>query len=430
MAEYLEIVGGNPLSGKVKVGGAKNAVLPMAIASLLTDKKVVLNRIPAISDVGVLVHLLESLGAEATYTGDSLSLQSKEISSNHASYSLVKALRASFWILAPLLARTGQARVALPGGDIIGARPVDIHLDALRQMGAEIKLQHGVVIANAPHGGLRPANIEFRFPSVGATHQILMAAALVEGTTTIKGAAREPEVVALCNLLTCMGVKIEGIGTSYLTIQGSKKLGGTTVEVIGDRIEAATYLMAAISSRGSITVEGISPAFLSEPLDLMANMGVKIISDNDSISIDCFNPPKAVSIVTGPFPKFATDLQALFMATLCTAEGNSVIEEHVFEGRFGHVAELSRMGAKIKIIDGVAIIEGVKQLSGALVEGLDIRAAASLVIAALGAEGVSHIQEIGHLRRGYQNLENNLRNLGGVMRVIQGDPDDFLYVGC
>ena len=332
-------------------------------------------------------------------------------------------------MLAPLLARGGAARVALPGGDAIGARPVDIHLEALRQMGADVTVKHGIVLASAPDG-LKPAHISFRFPSVGATHQIVMAAALTKGQTVIEGAAREPEVIALAEMINGMGGSVEGAGTKQIIINGKSELGGANTTIIGDRIEAGTYLMAAAATGGDITVNGIDPLFFGSFLDVLTEMGLTVTSGDDFVRVQAKNKIKAVSIKTEPFPFFATDLQAPLMAALTTAQGESTIQESMFEGRFGHVSELCRMGAEIRIQDHSAIITGVDRLSGALVEGLDIRAAACLVIAGLAADGVTTISEISHLRRGYENLLGKISKVGGSAWMKVQDPDDFMFSGC
>ncbi len=429
MSDYIEITGGVPLKGSIQVSGAKNAVLPLMIASLLTSEPCRFTNVPNLLDVSFLLRLLEHLGSETSFQGDTAGTCTPCITSTEASYSLVKALRASFWILAPLLARTGHAHVALPGGDIIGARPVDIHLEGLSRMGADIKVRHGVVDVAAP-SGLRPAKISLRFPSVGATHQLLMAMALTRGTSIIEGAAREPEVIALSEMLKSMGAGIDGIGTSTLEVRGRSDLGGACVKIIGDRIEAGTFLLAAAVTRGEVDIEGINPAHLGAFREAALECGVAIEEKTDGVRVRAPEPLRAVRIATSPFPGFATDMQAPFMAALCTAEGQSVIEEHVFEGRFGHVSELCRMGAAIKVEETTASVTGVRRLTGAPVEGLDIRAAAALVVAALGAEGITEIHEAHHLRRGYEALEDKLRGLGARICCKVSDPEDFMLTGC
>ena len=429
-SEILEIIGGTPLRGTVRVGGAKNAALPLLIASLLSSEPCTFSNVPNLQDVVYTIRLLEQLGATVERASTSeVTVRADRLADHSASYSLVKSLRASFWVLAPLLARGGSAEVPLPGGDAIGTRPVDIHLDALREMGAEISLSHGVVRASAPKG-LHGAQINFRFPSVGATHQILMAASLVPETTVITGAAREPEVVALATMLRGMGVSVAGAGTSTITVIGARTLGGATVLLPGDRIEAGTYLLAGLASRGSVTVDGIAPEMLGDFLSLLQDMGVRVSYTAQSVTAEYHAPLRGIAIATAPFPGFATDLQAPLMAMLATASGTSTIEETIFEGRFGHVSELNRMGAKISLEDKRAIIEGVPQLTGCPVEGGDIRAAAALVIAALGAEGTSTLHEVHHLRRGYEYIERKISSLGGKIRRKVESPDDILSSGC
>lgn len=429
MSEFIEILGGVPLKGTVRASGAKNAGLPLLIATLLTAEECSLSNVPNLTDTSLVLHLLEQFGTEVNYDGNEACVRTPKLIATEASYSLVKALRASFWVLAPLLARGRAARVALPGGDLIGARPVDMHLEGLTKMGADITVKHGVVYATAVHG-LKPATIDLRFPSVGATHQLLMAATLTPGLTVIKGSAKEPEIVALANYLNGMGADIQGAGSSVLEIKGRKELGGTSARLIGDRIEAGTYLLAAAITGGTITVEGIDPLFFGTFLGILTDMGVEVACGDSSITVRAPSRLKAVNIRTGPFPELATDLQAPLMAALTVADGTSTIEETVYEGRFGHVSELCRMGANIKISERIVTIEGVRTLTGAPVDGLDIRAAAALVIAGLAAEGNSQIHEPHHLRRGYEYLERKMGTLGARMWARISDPDDFIFAGC
>lgn len=429
MAEIIEITGGRPLRGAVRVSGAKNAALPLLIASLLTSDPCFFSNVPNLSDVNLLLRLLEHFGSEVEFEGGRWKITTSRLVATEASYSLVKALRASFWILAPLLARGRAARVSLPGGDIIGARPVDIHLDGLAKMGADIRVKHGVVFATAP-SGLHPASVSLRFPSVGATHQLLMAMSLTPGTSIIDGAAREPEVVALSEMLNRMGAEISGAGTSTITITGREELGGAEVGVIGDRIEAGTYMLAAGVTGGDIVVQGIEEQALGGFLTSLRETGILVDSSQGSIRVTSNGRMRGINVSTAPFPGFATDMQAILMAALCTAEGESVIEEHVFEGRFGHAAELCRMGARIRIEESVARIAGVPVLTGAPVEGLDIRAAAALVIAALGAEGTTEVYEPHHLHRGYESLESKLQSLGAQLALKLSDFEDSMFTGC
>lgn len=429
MQDFLEIEGGYQLSGTVRVSGAKNAALPLIVATLLTPEQCVLHNVPNLSDISILQHLLNHFGAETEFHGSSLSIRAPALRATEASYSLVKALRASFWVLAPLLARGRAARVSLPGGDIIGARPVDIHLAALQQMGADIQIKHGVVLASAPRG-LKPANLEFRFPSVGATHQILMAAALTPGTTVLKGAAREPEVVALADFITAMGATVEGAGTSELVIHGVEELGGAELTIIGDRIEAGTYIVAGLITGGEVTVEGLNPEHLGGFLGILENLGVSFQCTDSSIAVRALNELRAVEVETQPFPGFATDLQALLMALLTVVPGTSKVEECIYEGRFGHVAELCRMGAKISVTGRSALIEGVPVLSGAPVEAHDLRAGAALALAGLKARGITRIQEPQHIWRGYERFDEKLRRLGAKVSYKSDGIEDILFAGC
>lgn len=429
MAEYLEITGGRQLCGNIRVSGAKNAVLPMLLASLLTDQQCTFRNVPNLADVALIKYLLEHLGAEASFTGNTFCLRTEKLAGTSTSYSLVKALRASFWALAPLLARGKSAQVALPGGDIIGARPVDIHLQALQQMGAEIVVKHGVVYATAING-LKPAKIALRFPSVGATHQILMAAALTEGETIICGAAREPEVVALAHMLSQMGAKVDGAGTDKISIVGANDLKGIETSIIGDRIEAGTYLLAAAITGGGLRISGFNPRDWGEFSDIVARCGLEIEYGPDYAELTGIGELKPQHVITAPFPGFATDLQAPLMAFLTLVSGESVIEEAVYEGRFGHVSELCRMGAKIRIAGRSALISGISQLTSAQVDGLDIRAAASLVIAGLAANGKTRLYEPDHIRRGYEGLERKLQKVGAQICYGYDDEDDFHSIGC
>jgi UDP-N-acetylglucosamine 1-carboxyvinyltransferase len=429
MSEFIEIIGGTPLSGSVTVGGAKNAALPILISTLLTGEECTLSNVPNLTDTSLVLHLLEQFGGDVHYDGSVVTVKTPRLLATEASYSLVKALRASFWVLAPLLARGRAARVALPGGDLIGARPVDLHLEGLVKMGAEISLKHGVVYATAERG-LRPAVIDLRFPSVGATHQLIMAASLTPGLTVLKGCAREPEIIALANFLNGMGADIQGAGGSVVEIHGRSELSGTSANLIGDRIEAGTYLLAGAITGGEVTVNGIDPMFFGSFLDTLREMGLVVSCSDSSVAVKRNGPLKAVHVKTGPFPGFATDLQAPLMAALTVAEGTSTIEETIYEGRFGHASELARLGATIHIADRVVTIEGVEKLNGAPVDGLDIRAAASVALAALAADGTSEIHEVHHLRRGYEHFERKMSGLGARLWSRVSDPEDFIFAGC
>lgn len=429
MHEYIEIIGGTKLYGEVQVSGAKNAVLPMLIASLLTSEEVIYRNVPELSDVSQTLRLLEQFGAKTFHTKGFVKSKTKALKATEASYSLVKSMRASFWILGPLLARGGAARVALPGGDIIGARPVDLHLSALKQMGAEITVKNGVVLAHAKDG-LKPADIKLRFPSVGATHQVLLAASLTPGETILRGAAREPEVVALANMLSSMGADVTGAGTDEVRIIGKEYLKGTEVSLIGDRIEAATYVLASAVTGGKVKVKGFNPNHFGKFLDILKDMGVKFECSNDSITVEQTERIKGVNVTTAPFPGLATDIQPVLMAALSVADGESEIEESIFEGRFAHVTELCRMGAQIEVIERKAKICGVDQLSSAPVEGNDIRAAAAMVVAALTCRERTQVFEPQHIKRGYSSMQEKLINLGVSIGIRQKDAEDFLLIGC
>ena len=430
MSKILEITGGNPLKGRVSVGGAKNAVLPMLMATLLTPEECVFTNVPRLMDISYTVSLLEHFGADVNFFNGKLATKTPKLLVTEASYSLVKAMRASFWVLGPLLARGRSASVAMPGGDVIGARPVDIHLAGLTQMGADIKVKHGVVFATAPNG-LKATEFDFRFPSVGATHQLMMAASLTPGTTVLRGVAKEPEIEAVANLLNEMGGDVEGAGTSTIVIHGKDYLGGANVRVEGDRIEAGTLLLAGAITGGEVFVEGFSPKHFGNFLGILNEIGLNLEVTENGVGV---KPSKSawrpVHVKTSPFPGFATDLQALLMAFLTQVPGESTIEETIYEGRFGHVSEFCRMGANIIVEDRVAKITGATQLSGAPIEGADIRAVASLVLAALGAKGVSHVQGLSHLARGYSNFEQKLRSLGAQICVRLADVDDYICTGC
>lgn len=432
MNEILEINGGIPLEGEVLISGAKNAALPLLMAALLTPEKCIFENVPNLHDVNITLNILEHFGAQVSFVNNRVETLLPEIKHDEASYSLVKALRASFWVLGPLLARHRRARVALPGGDIIGTRAVDIHLSALTQMGAEIKLKHGVVWAEAPRG-LKPAQISFRFPSVGATHQILMAATLVPGETIISGAACEPEVTQLAEFLGMLGAQIEGAGTPEIIIHGSSQLKGASICLIGDRIEAGTYILAILSSGGQGLVRGIRPSDLGDFLEIVRNTGAILEERSDplgAVFVKCQGAPQAISAITAPFPGFASDLQPQLMAYLTRCQGQSTIEETIYDGRFTHVTELARLGANIEIEGALARINGVSKLSGAPVEGFDIRGAASLVVAGLASEGVTQIHEIQHLRRGYEELETKLSKLGAKIFTRRHGAEDSLSTGC
>lgn len=429
MLEHIKIVGGGRLTGSISVSGAKNAALPLLIATLVSSERCVLSNLPRLDDIAVTLRLLKSLGAEVDVKDDTVSLEVPEISKIEAPYSLVKALRASFWVFGPILARTGRAQVSLPGGDAIGVRPVDLHLRGLAKLGAEIRMRHGVVFGEAP-GGLRGGKFEMEYPSVGATIHLLITAALIDGETELFGAAREPEIINIANYLLGMGACIEGAGTGRIYIRGKKELGGASAAVMGDRIEAVTYLLAGAMTKGDVSVSGITAADLGFSLTAMEQMGVEITAAGDEVRAGMRSELKSVNLETAPYPGLATDVQPLFMAALSIADGESSIRETVFESRFRHVAEYRRFGANINIKGDLAIIKGARSLSGAPVQADDIRGAAGLVLLGLVADGVTTIHEIHHLDRGYEQLISRMKSLGAeVERVPAFDESDIVY-GC
>ena len=411
------------------VSGAKNAALPLLFASLLSKETCELGNLPDLEDIHVSLKLLESLGARVSFKGRRACVEAADLVRSEAPYALVKSLRASFWALGPLVARLGQARVSLPGGDAIGTRPVDLHLEGLRKFGVSVEMSHGLVIANVP-GALRPANIKLRYPSVGATHHLLMTAALIPGESSIYGAACEPEVVELAHFLTKMGAEVTGAGTSTIRILGRSELEGAKIDVLGDRIEAATYLSAALVTAGDVYVKGVAHTALRKTLELLEQAGSSIALLENGIRLRGPKRIRAISFETAPFPGLATDVQPLLMAVCCLADGESRIRETVFENRYGHVAEYRRMGAEIDVSGDTATVYGVKSLSGAPVDALDIRAAAGLVLLGLAAEGVSEIFELHHLARGYDSLVGKLRSLGADVSQVPVCDQRELIFGC
>ena len=421
---FLAIEGGIPLTGEIPISGAKNAALPLLIASLLTDQEMRLANIPRVSDVRVLLELLSLLGCRAEpadETQGSWKLQAAAIATTTAPYEILAKMRAGFWVIAPLLARCGEACVSLPGGCAIGARPVNLYIDALRAMGAEITLEEGYIRAAAPKG-LHGARIDFPFVSVGATHAVAMAAALAKGETVVENAAREPEVVELLHCLQAMGAGIEGAGTSRLRIAGTGGglLHGAFHRAPPDRIEAGTYAIAVAMTGGAATLIGIQADMLASACGLLQAAGVLVQENDAGLYVTRKLPrPRAVSLETAPWPGFPTDLQAQFMALMTLAEGQSVITETIFENRFMHVAELVRMGADITLHRDQAVVRGVASLTGAAVEATDLRASVSLALAGLAAQGETRIGRIHHLDRGFEDLEAKLSACGARIRRIE-----------
>jgi len=417
--DKLLIKGGRELNGTVKISGAKNALLPAMAASLLTDQTLVLRNVSTVRDMKTMIRLLEMLGKTVEWIEDGTALSisnGADAGTGEVPYELVKTMRASVLCLGPLLARRGAARVSLPGGCAIGARPVDLHLYGLGKMGARVAIKEGYIETSAP--ALFGTEIFLDKPTVTGTENLMMAAALAEGATTIRNAAREPEVVDLARLLGAMGCTIEGAGTATLTVEGVKELGGTEHVVIPDRIEAATYLIAGAMVGGTVQVEGCGSQFLPALLELLQNAGVKLEVGDQAITVTGSAELNGRDMETAPFPGFPTDVQAQYMVLMTQARGASVITESVFENRFMHVAELRRLGASIRDSGRTAVVEGPTRLNGAQVMATDIRASASLVLAGLAAEGETMIHRIYHLDRGYEKLEEKFGGLGADIERI------------
>ena len=412
--EKLRIIGGNSLSGSVRISGAKNAVLPILAASLLTADELVLHNVPHLADVKTMLSLLEGMGVTCHQDGETVRLCAANVTSTVAPYELVKTMRASILVLCPLATRFGSARVSLPGGCTIGARPVDQHIQALLKMGADVQIDHGFV--DLKSGRLQGTKIVTDMVTVTGTENIMMAAVLAEGRTVIENAAREPEVVDLANCLRAMGAKIEGDGTSTIVIDGCDSLHGAEHSVIPDRIEAGTFMAAAAATKGDVTLTNVAPDTLSVVIDKIREAGAEIETGPDWIHVTMNSRPKSVSIRTEPHPGFPTDMQAQIMALDCVADGTAQITETIFENRFMHVPELQRLGADIQVEGHTAVVRGVEQLQGARLMATDLRASASLVIAALAAEGESIVDRIYHLDRGYDRMELKLQALGADIR--------------
>lgn len=412
--EKLRIIGGNRLSGSVRISGAKNAVLPILAASLLTADELVLHNVPHLADVKTMLSLLEGMGVTCHQDGETVRLCAANVTSTVAPYELVKTMRASILVLCPLATRFGSARVSLPGGCTIGARPVDQHIQALLKMGADVQIDHGFV--DLKSGRLQGTKIVTDMVTVTGTENIMMAAVLAEGRTVIENAAREPEVVDLANCLRAMGAKIEGDGTSTIVIDGCDSLHGAEHSVIPDRIEAGTFMAAAAATKGDVTLINVAPDTLSVVIDKIREAGAEIETGPDWIRVTMNSRPKSVSIRTEPHPGFPTDMQAQIMALDCVADGTAQITETIFENRFMHVPELQRLGADIQVEGHTAVVRGVEQLQGARLMATDLRASASLVIAALAAEGESIVDRIYHLDRGYDRMELKLQALGADIR--------------
>jgi UDP-N-acetylglucosamine 1-carboxyvinyltransferase len=415
--DKLKITGGRPLEGEVRISGAKNAALPILCASLLSAKPLHITNVPLLRDVSTMAKLLGEMGVrvERSHDGE-VTLHAPAIKDPTASYELVKTMRASVLVLGPLLARCGRAKVSLPGGCAIGARPVDQHVKGLEAMGATIAIEHGYMHASAQR--LRGARIVMDLVTVTGTENLMMAAALAEGETLIENAAREPEVVDLARCLAAMGAKIEGAGSDAIRIVGVRSLGGAEHAVMPDRIETGTYLAAAAAAGGRVRLAGAAAESLDATLDKLREAGASVSTTDSSIEIEMANRPNAVGIRTAPYPGFATDMQAQFMALATVARGTAVITETIFENRFMHALEMQRLGADIKLEGNTAIVNGVERLQGAKVMATDLRASAGLVIAGLVAEGDTVVDRIYHLDRGYEALETKLSSLGArVVRI-------------
>ncbi|MFZ2852916.1 MAG: UDP-N-acetylglucosamine 1-carboxyvinyltransferase [Rhodocyclaceae bacterium] len=415
--DKLLIQGGTPLSGEVAISGAKNAALPIICACLLSAEPLHLTNVPHLNDISTMLRLIAQMGVEVTLDGtDGLVLDSRGLNNPLAPYDMVKTMRASILVLGPLLARCGEARVSLPGGCAIGARPVDQHIKGLQAMGAEIHVEQGYVHAKASR--LKGVRIVTDMVTVTGTENLMMAAVLADGETIIENAAREPEVVDLANCLVSMGAQISGAGTDVIRIRGVERLHGATHAIMPDRIETGTYLCAAAATGGNIRLTRTSAACLDAVVDKLLDAGCEIVTERDSISLKAPQKLKAVSIRTAPYPAFPTDMQAQFMAINCVAEGSSVIRETIFENRFMHAVELIRLGADIKIDANNAVVTGVPRLQGATVMATDLRASASLVIAGLVAQGETLIERIYHLDRGYERIEEKLTRLGARVKRV------------
>ncbi|ESX83608.1 MULTISPECIES: UDP-N-acetylglucosamine 1-carboxyvinyltransferase [unclassified Mesorhizobium] len=427
--DRIRIVGGNKLAGSIPISGAKNAALPLMIASLLTDDTLTLENVPHLADVEQLIRILGNHGVDYSVNGRrekqnegysrTINFSARNIVDTTAPYELVSKMRASFWVIGPLLARMGEAKVSLPGGCAIGTRPVDLFLEGLQALGADIDVDTGYVLAKTRNGRLVGNRYVFPKVSVGATHVLMMAAALAKGETVLENAACEPEIVNLAECLNAMGAKISGAGTPTITIDGVESLSGARVRVIPDRIETGTYAMAVAMTGGDVVLEGARPELLQTALDVIAQTGTEITPTNSGIRVKRNGAGiSPVDVTTAPFPAFPTDLQAQFMGLMTMAKGKSRITETIFENRFMHVQELARLGAHITLSGQTAIVDGVAKLKGAPVMATDLRASVSLVIAGLAAEGETTVNRVYHLDRGFERLEEKLSNCGAVIERI------------
>lgn len=417
--DRMAVVGGSTLQGTIRASGAKNSALPIIFSTLLAEGRHVFRNVPKLKDIESTAALLESLGCQARFDGDAYIVDIAPLKSTEAHYDLVRKMRASILCLGPMLAKYGEAVVSLPGGCSIGTRPIDLHLEAMKSLGAEMELKEGYVHAKVPGKRLRGSNLFFEKTTVGGTENVLMAATLAEGTTIIENAAKEPEIVDLAEYLIKMGAKITGHGTSVIKVEGVEKLKPAEHRILADRIEAGTLLIAGAITGGEVTVTDCSPTILESLLSKMREAGFKIDTEKDSMTVRSLKAWDGVDITTAPHPAFPTDLQAQFMALMTIARGSSVITETIFENRFMHVTELMRLGANITPKTQVAIVRGVEKLTGAPVMATDLRASASLVLAGLVAQGETVVSRIYHLDRGYENLEGKLSSLGARVKRLQ-----------
>ena len=423
--DKLVINGGKRLAGTIPISGAKNSALTLIPCALLTEEPVTLRNLPRLADIDGFQHLMTQFGVSVGIQGNRpedfgrvVTFEATRVTSSVAPYDLVRKMRASILVLGPMLARMGEATVSLPGGCAIGNRPIDLHLKALEAFGAEIELAQGYVKAIAPDGGLPGGDFDFPVVSVGATENALMAAVLANGTSRLFNAAREPEIVDLCNLLVAMGAEIEGIGSSDLTIHGAKRLHGATYRVMADRIEAGSYACAAAITGGDVMLEGAKADEMQATLHALQAIGVEVETSKQGVRVAANGALNATNLTTAPYPGLATDMQAQLMSLLCRAEGTSVLKETIFENRFMHVPELNRMGADIETEGRTAIVKGVDGLTGAEVMATDLRASMSLIIAALAAEGETQVRRIYHLDRGYERLEEKLQLVGADIERV------------
>jgi len=412
--DKLVVTGGTPLNGTAKISGSKNAVLPIMTASLLAPGRYTLTNVPDLRDVRTMGKLLESIGATTRYTQNQIRIEVNGCRNHEAPYNLVKTMRASIYVLGPLLARFGEARVSLPGGCAWGPRPVNLHIDGLKRMGASIDIVEGYIVARSRR--LHGARIPFDVPSVGATAQLLMAAVTARGSTVLENAAREPEITSLAQFLVSMGARIAGIGTDHLNIEGVDSLSAADAVIIPDRIETGTFLIAGHLTGGKIRLENAQPEHNTAVLDKLEQSGARISTGDDWIELQSDHKIRPVNITTAVFPGFPTDMQAQWMALMTMARGTSLITDAIFIDRFTHVAELQRMGAEIILDHNTAVIKGVRQLTGAPVMSTDLRASASLILAALVARGKTDISRVYHIDRGYERIEEKLKQLGADIR--------------